>query len=323
MFRPITLTPEAKDAVRWWVALKVSSNPLWFPEPSVTMTTDASIHGWGASLPPLRLNGVWPPHWVESRSHHINELEMRAVLLAVHHWRDTLAGQSVQLLVDNSTTVLYLKKEGGTKSVILARLTKQVLDICLSHDIRLVPSYLPGLANIESDALSRGKAQDEWLLLPSVAQKIFRIFGSPDIDLFASAETTQTRVYFSLDRQDLGAAGIDVFSQHWDHGMMYAFPPPSLILTVLQKYRRSKGKLLLIAPFWPDAHWLPEVISLLYREPRKLRYRQALVINQTTGLPLPSLNRLRLTVWPLSRPSSPVQAHQRRLLNSLLLLGRC
>ena len=76
-----------------------------------------------------------------------------------------------------------------------------------------------------------------------------------------------------------------------------------------------------MAPFWPEAPWLPEVLSLLYREPHKLRYRHSLVTNQSTGLPLPSLNRLRLTVWPLSRPSSPTQAHQRKLLNSSLLLG--
>ena len=246
---------------------------------------------------------------------------MRAVLLAVHHWRDALAGQSVLLLVDNLTTVMYLKKEGGTKSVMLARLTKQISDICMSHDIRLVPCYLPGMANIESDALSRGKTQDEWFLLPSVAQKIFWSFGFPDVDLFASRETAQTQAYFSLDRHDRQSLGIDALNQPWDFGLMYAFPPPSLILSLLQNYRRSKGNLLLVAPFWIDAHWFPELVALLYREPRRLRYRHLLVVNTTTNLPLPSLNRLRLTVWPLSRPSSPHQASRRKLLNSSLLLG--
>ena len=65
----------------------------------------------------------------------------------------------------------------------MTRLTKEILDVCLAFNIRLVPCHLPGLANIESDALSRGKLQDKWHLLPSVAQKIFRFYGMPDIDL--------------------------------------------------------------------------------------------------------------------------------------------
>jgi hypothetical protein len=87
MFQPVSLPPEARQAVRWWAALKVSTNPLWFPETSVTLTTDASCRGWGASLSNknMKLQGTWPPHWVERRSRHINETEMRAVLLAVHH----------------------------------------------------------------------------------------------------------------------------------------------------------------------------------------------------------------------------------------------
>ena len=247
---------------------------------------------------------------------------MRAVLLAVQEWRTVLAGLSIQVLVDNMTTVLYLKKEGGTKSAMLSRLTREVLDICRSHDIKLFPSYLPGLANIESDALSRGKIQEEWHLSKAVAQKIFRVFGSPDIDLFASRPTAQVPTYFSLDRHDRQSFGVDALRQKWDFDLMYAFPPPAMILTIIQKFRQSKcRRLLLIAPFWVDAQWLSEVRTLLYEEPRKLRYRDWLVVNMTTGLPLPSLNKLRLTVWPLLGPSSPPQEHQTRLPNSSLLLG--
>jgi hypothetical protein len=205
---------------------------------------------------------------------------------------------------------------------MLARLTREILDICMSHNITLFPCYLPGLANTESDALSRNKVQEEWFLSPPVANKIFRVFGFPEIDLFASAKTFQLPTYFSLDRHDRQSAGVDALRQSWNFSMMYAFPPPAMILTVIQKFRQSKGKrLLLIAPFWMDAQWLSEVRSLLYEEPRKLRYRERLVINMTSGLPLPSLNKLRLTVWPLLGPSSLPQEHQTRLQNSSLLLG--
>ena len=168
---------------------------------------------------------------------------MRAVLLAIQEWRPILTGKSIQLLVDNSLTILYLKKEGGTKSAMLGRLTKKILDMCTSHEITLFPSHLPGLANTESEALSRGKSQEEWHLSPSVAQKIFRIFGLPEIDLFASKMTSQLPVYFSLDRHDHQARAVDALRQTWDFRMMYAFPPPCMILTVIQKFRQSRGRL--------------------------------------------------------------------------------
>jgi hypothetical protein len=78
---------------------------------------------------------------------------------------------------------------------MICRLTKEILDLCRTHNIRLFPSHLPGLANTESDALSRGKTQEEWHLSPVVAQNIFRVFGVPDIDLFASQRTAQVPDY--------------------------------------------------------------------------------------------------------------------------------
>ena len=73
------------------------------------------------------------------------------------HIQDILTN-TVQLLMDNTFTMMYLKKVGGTKSAILSRLSQEILDICNIHHIRLIPSHLPGLANTESDALSHQKS---------------------------------------------------------------------------------------------------------------------------------------------------------------------
>jgi hypothetical protein len=194
--------------------------------------------------------------------------------------------------------------------------------MCTSHKIRLFLSHLHSLANTESDALSRGKTQEEWHLSPSIAQQIFRVFGVLQIDLFASRATSQVPIYFSLDRHDRQARGVDALRQKWDFSLMYAFPPPCMILTVIQKFRQSRGSsLLLIAPFWIDSQWISEVWSLLYEEPRKLQFREWLVVKRTTDLPLPSLNKLRLTVWPLLGIPSLPQGRQRMLPNSSLLGG--
>jgi hypothetical protein len=116
----------------------------------------------------------------------------------------------------------------------------------------------------------------------------YSIFGRPQIYLFASERTAQLPQYFSLDRHDRQSVGVDALRQRWDYNLMYAFPPPAMILTIIQKFRQSRDKrLLLIAPFWLDAQWFSEVRSLLYEEPRKLRFRNHLVTNMSTGLPLP------------------------------------
>ena len=62
-----------------------------------------------------------------------------------------------QLCAGTSGQLLHsplLEKRGGTKSAILGRLTKEILEMCMSHKIRLFLRHLPGLTNTESDALS-------------------------------------------------------------------------------------------------------------------------------------------------------------------------
>ena len=141
------------------------------------------------------------------------------------------------------------KKEGGTRSATLSRIATQILDICHSHKIRLIPSHPPGLGNTKADALSRQKVQDDWHLNPQVAQKICSRLGIPEVDLFASRQTAQTSNYFSLDTRDNDALGVDALAHPWHFQTMYAFPPSALILPVIQKFRSSPGSLILIAQF--------------------------------------------------------------------------
>lgn len=42
-----------------------------------------------------------------------------------------------------------------------------------------------GMINVEADALSRGKVVQEWALQQDLAQVLFRIWGLPEVDLFA------------------------------------------------------------------------------------------------------------------------------------------
>lgn len=59
----------------------------------------------------------------------------------------------------------YILKEGGTKSKKLWLEASRLLHMCDRWDMTLRPAYLPGLMNVEADALSRGKQVEEWAIL--------------------------------------------------------------------------------------------------------------------------------------------------------------
>ena len=43
----------------------------------------------------------------------------------------------------------------------------------------------------------------------------------------------------------------------------YAFPPFALIPAIISKIRQHQCKIVLVAPFWPEASWFPELLRLL------------------------------------------------------------
>ena len=106
------------------------------------------------------------------------------------------------------------------------------------------------------------------------------------IDLFASSLCHRCSVYFA-PVSDPMAAGTDAMLQSWDSLQAYAFPPFTMISQVLAKVMASQGlELTLIAPFWPQHPWFPELLELLIlpslpsrwdlRQPHVRRFHQSL-----------------------------------------------
>jgi ribonuclease HI len=85
--------------------------PLASPVPSLALFTDASLQGWGAYMEGQTVSWMWSS---TLQKDHINLLEMRAVLLALSHFKLCLESLSIVLATDNTTVVAYLKNQGGT-----------------------------------------------------------------------------------------------------------------------------------------------------------------------------------------------------------------
>ena len=134
-------------------------------------------------------------------------------------------GHTMGLMSNNTTIVAYVNKQGGTISSSLYLLTRQVLMWAENHSVTLVARYIPGSRNVVADQLSR-RGQvigTEWSLHPQVAREMFRLWGAPVVDLFASALNHKLPVYCSI-HPDPKAWQEDAFMVPWSNLDAYAFP---------------------------------------------------------------------------------------------------
>jgi len=159
--------------VAWWASPAVLQGmPLSRPETELTLFTDASNSGWGAQLGSHSSLGLWSS---TLQSRHINILELQAVLNAVRAFLPSLRSRAVRLMCDNATAIAYIRNEGGTRSFKLTQLAIRLLRLCDRWGITLVPVHLPGIRNVQADALSRlGQSlPTEWTILPERLQPVF------------------------------------------------------------------------------------------------------------------------------------------------------
>ena len=104
----------------------------------------------------------------------------------------------------------------------------------------------------------------EWTLHQEVVDQLVHKWPAV-IDLFATSLAARLPVYFSPASDPL-AAGTDALLQPWDDLQAYAFPPIAIIRRVLVKQRSSKNcECTLIALFWPQSEWFPDLLELLIR----------------------------------------------------------
>jgi hypothetical protein len=204
--------------------------------PTLALYTDASNLGsW-----PL---GLWSPL---QQKEHINLLEMKAVHLALSHFR-TLHLKSLVLATDNTTVVAYLKNQGGTHCFILYSLCREILLLCSELQIQLVVRHIPGHLNVLADTLSRSLApvNTEWELLQVIFNAISLLWGRPHLDLFATSLNHKLDTFVSPVPDPLAYA-VDAMSISWKGMFAYAFPPFRFLSQVLQKVARESCKIILL-----------------------------------------------------------------------------
>ncbi|XP_074533298.1 uncharacterized protein LOC141796211 [Halichoeres trimaculatus] len=265
-----------------------------------TVTTDASLSGWGAVWQHRTVQGLWS---VQDSTSHINVLELRAVHLALRHFLPYLRGRHVLVRSDNTSAVFHINHQGGTKSAQLLRVSQHLLRWAAPRLASLRVMYLPGTLNHLADSLSRqNPLPGEWRLHPEVVRTIWGLFGRAQVDLFASEESTHCPLWFSL-RETTSPLGQDALAHPWPEGLLYAFPPLPMIWPTLQRVLQEDHMLLLVAPFWPARTWFPLLRRLSCGEPWCLPDRKDLLSQQSGQVWHPNPHRLHLCVWLLKGPN--------------------
>ncbi|CAC5358390.1 unnamed protein product [Mytilus coruscus] len=86
----------------------------------------------------------------------------------------------------------------GTKSPQLCYKTWELWTLAIQSNITLKAAHIMGKKNIIADYLSRKKIlHTEWSMNTKIVQKLFLLWDQPLMDLFASAENRQTKVFCS------------------------------------------------------------------------------------------------------------------------------
>ena len=242
--------------LRWWLDRKCTRAGMLLdiPDAQAHLFTDASESGWGAHLDTLQVSGQWS---TRETLLHINHLEMLAVRNALLAFRDQLTGMTVQLMSDNASVVSYIRKQGGTVSVPLYLLAREVLLLARDAQITLQAKHIPGERNALADLLSRMNkvVHTEWTLHQSVVDSLCITWDKPNVDLFATRMNNRLPVFVSPMADPL-ALDVDAMSISWKGMYAYAFPPFVMLGRVLEKVQREHPcEMILIAPKWPNQSW--------------------------------------------------------------------
>ena len=114
---------------------------------------------------------------------------MKAVLLALQFLKMDFKNNQVLITSDNTSVVAYINRQGGTRSAKLCALMWRILTWCHKNNVTLRARHVPGSLSVIVDGLSRRNQiqSTEWFLSPQIFKQISKLWGSPQVELFATS----------------------------------------------------------------------------------------------------------------------------------------
>uniref|UniRef100_A0A8D9B996 Protein P n=2 Tax=Cacopsylla melanoneura TaxID=428564 RepID=A0A8D9B996_9HEMI len=292
--RLVAIPKLALSQIQWWTSALHRSSPIFPRSPQVFVTSDASDVGWGVVVNDRMHKDFWTD---AQKEWHINLKELFAVRRALELNVPLLQNKVVLVQSDNRTVIAYIHREGGTKSLRLLQEVEALFSVAVTHNMVLIARFIPGRYNTWADNLSRQKCLPDWHLLPGATSEIFRHWGVPEIDLFATVNSAVVPQYVALSAQDHQAQFVDAFSQTWNFALAWIFPPPPLLPRVLHHLNSARGLFILIAPCWENVFWRPDLEARAVAPPMYVKKLKENLIDLSSGRPPPEVSSLSLQAW--------------------------
>ena len=226
------------------------------PAPAtLTMTTDASLRGWGGFLSTgERANGLFSPAEMGLPAVAREALAVLFTLRALN-----VAARRQRILVRSDSTVvvvsLLARRARGVTLIPVIRAIKDEIGDQLAS-----ATHIPGIRNGVADELSRVLPEPHAHVISRCTfEHVCAMLCEtrPEVDLFADRLTRKVPLFFAA-RPDPAALGVNSFSADWGAWRLaYANPPFSLLSRVLMHVHACSTvvSVLLIVPAWETADW--------------------------------------------------------------------
>ena len=306
------ITDEMKTDLTWWIKeLDKQDMPIVRKAPEVVISTDASDLGWAGCLNELTTNGRWSN---DEKQLHINARELLAILFTLKSFSQLLRGRHIKVLSDNTTAINYVNEMGGVRSVTCDDICLGIWDWCITNNVWLTASHIPGKDNVSADTASRSfNDRYEWQLNKVLFQNLCEEFGTPCIDLFASRLNKQVEIFCSW-MPDPEATFINAFTITWaQFKLVYIFPPFSLIPRCLKKLREERARGWIIVPHWPSQPWMSLILRLLVDHPRLIQKQRDVLIHPSSAEEHPIMRNNSLLACRLSGHNLEHKEYLRRV----------
>ena len=153
-----------------------------------------------------------------------------AVLRVLDSIAHKLCNMRVRWFSDNQNVVHIL--EVGSQQPDLQTELLKIVEVCMQHNIRMEPGWIPKEENQLADYFCRIVDLDDWQLDVEAFRFLNSLRGPHTIDRFADHYNAQ------LDRFNSrfacpGTEEVDAFTVHWGGENNWLCPPPGLVVRVI------------------------------------------------------------------------------------------